>query len=156
MRQVTIILLAIIAVSTTALQVHHEAAGQRQISSTAPASAEAEVTALEDWVKMAEATHERIRALFNAGARGGEAENEALARYNMLIARARLADAKGEPRECAKWYKQAVDAAQTGIRATVAAYDAGMVTLVRLTMAQQQLAEARIHESRTRIWALPE
>ena len=110
----------------------------------------AEIEALEEWVESAESTHERVHARFMAGTHGGEAEQESLTRYQMCIAKARLASAKGDLGECEKWYKAAVDAAEKGVEAQQAAYDVGVVTLNSLLLRQQYRAEAKIKLSEAR------
>jgi len=109
-----------------------------------------EIVALQRWAKRAAELHKRIAALHHAGAVGGEAEDETLARYHMLIANARLAFAQGQIQQCAKSYAGAVEAAENCVDATTAAYEADTVSVDRLVLAHQQLAEARIALSRLR------
>lgn len=110
----------------------------------------AEVKALKRWLAMAESTHQSVHAAFAAGASGGEPEKEALARHQMCIAKARLAEAKGDSSKAEQWYAAAVDAAEAGAKAAQTAYAHGTCLLETLVHLQQLEAEAKIALSQAR------
>ena len=107
-----------------------------------------EIKFLEQLAQAAEATHGRVRALFEAGRRGGEAGSEAAARYHMHVAKARLAEAKGDWDECRKQHEAAVAAADQQLEAAEAAYEYDKVELGAVFAAQVQRAEANLRLSK--------
>jgi len=149
MRQLAFLSVALVSVCAVAKLFDAKAAEKNKEPPTPIAPLE-ETAALMEWAAKAEIWHERIATLRNVGSVGGEAEDEALARYQMLIAKARLAFAQGQMSECERLYATAVDAAESCVRATEAAYNVNTVSFDRLALAQQQVAEAKVALSRIR------
>jgi hypothetical protein len=107
-----------------------------------------EIAHLEELVKSAERVFGRVDALKRNAVRGGEFENWAQARRHLAVARARLALAKGDPKEGLRQRTMAVEAAKENIDALEAAYDAGTQTLDVVLTAQNDLADAKIQLSK--------
>lgn len=147
MRQLAFLSVALVSVCAVAELLDAKATEKNKEPPTTPLE---ETAALMEWAAKAEAWHKRIAALQNVAAVGGEAEDEALARYQMLTAKARLAFAQGQLQECERLYATAVDAAVLCVRATEAAYNVNTVSFDRFALAQQQVAEAKVALSRIR------
>jgi biotin carboxyl carrier protein len=103
-----------------------------------------EIASLQELVDELGKIHKRIEALQKVGARGGEIEKEAAARFALCIARGRLAWAKADKEESVKWHEKAVDAADLMVRALKASYLTGDVGLDELLKAQVQRTEAKL------------
>lgn len=104
----------------------------------------AEIEYLTELVEAYQTTWKRIFALQQAGAPGGEANNEAASRHRLCLARARLALARGDRAEAIKQYEVAVKAAETRVESCQAAYDSGSLTLDRVMDAQAERAETKL------------
>jgi beta-lactamase regulating signal transducer with metallopeptidase domain/multidrug resistance efflux pump len=121
---------------------------EQRIDPTRPGSApklsQEEIGYLTELVQAREATYQRIKALYDVGGVGGEAENEAEGRHQLCVDRARLALAQGDTQECLRQYEAAVKAAEKQVECVQAAYDAGAATLDRLLSAQERRAETKL------------
>ena len=99
---------------------------------------------LEELLQAYTGNYGRVKALYEAGAPGGEAENEASSRHQLCLVRARLALAQGNVEECLRQYVAGVAAAEKQVISFQAAYDAGTATLDVLLKAQAQRAETKL------------
>ena len=110
----------------------------------AAAASPDEIALLREWVDDSEAAHQRVHALWAKGARGGAAEDEAMSRYYMCLAKARLAEARQDLAATREWYGRAVTAADDTVQALQEAYNVGLVTLDVVLLMQQNRAEVKI------------
>lgn len=136
MQKFALLSIVLVSIAAVANLVAAKAASDNTVSK--------ETEALREWAERATELHKRVSKLFIVGALGGEMEKEALTRYQMLVAKARLALAEGRVAYCAELYADAVEAAERCLDATTAAYEADTVTLDSLVCAQQRVAEAKI------------
>ncbi len=101
-----------------------------------------EVQALLDQASAAAEIYREVFAKFQVGARGGEAEKEAYAGYEMCRRFAELLFALGKQEAAVEQLKQSCNFADKALQATQAAYEAGTVTLDLLLGAQSRRADA--------------
>jgi hypothetical protein len=94
-------------------------------------------------------TFQKVKALFDAGAKGGEPDKHALSAREFLLARARLELAQGKRAEALADLKLACWFGKRCVEATQAAYDVGTITLDMLLDANQDLDEVRLEFLRT-------
>jgi hypothetical protein len=92
---------------------------------------------------------QKVKALFDANAKGGEHDKHALAARKFLVARARLALARGNREAALADLKLACWFGKRCVEATQASYDVGTITLDMLLDANQHLDEVRLEFLRT-------
>lgn len=104
-----------------------------------------EIEILEELVEARTTLHTTVLRLQEHGVRGGEADREAIARYHLAVAKARLAAAKGDPAQCLKEQQAAVAAADRWVQIAQIKFENGTAdSLEQLIAAQTQRAEAKL------------
>jgi hypothetical protein len=94
-------------------------------------------------------TFQKVKALFDAVAKGGEHDKHAVSARKFLVARARLSLAQGKREAALADLKLACWFGKRCVEAVQAAYDVGTVTLDLLLEANQGLDEVRLEFLRT-------
>jgi beta-lactamase regulating signal transducer with metallopeptidase domain len=102
------------------------------------------IAALKELVDSYEADLERVETLFKVGAEGGEPATKALAQMKLSVARADLAQARGEVDERIKQLSIALAAAEELVADHAALHAAGRVTLDVVLAAKQERARIKI------------
>jgi serine/threonine protein kinase len=105
---------------------------------------------LEDQVRAAEASFQQIDAMFRVGAKGGEAANWAEAKVRLHSARARVAWAGADLRQCQREYDAAIAAGNQRVDSIRAAYEYGSATSAELVNAEAYCSEARLCASKVK------
>jgi biotin carboxyl carrier protein len=107
-----------------------------------------EIGYLTELVASYEAMWKQILARHEAGAAGGEAQNEAAARKRLHMARARLALAQRERSAAIEHYQSAIQAAVDQVSACQKAYQNGSASAQDLMEAEAERAELKLQLSR--------
>ena len=105
---------------------------------------------LEEYAEAVTGVHRKIKPLWKTGEIGGEAENEAVARYEMCAAKAEVAIAKGNMREAEKQYEAAIKASEDAVKTMRTAYEVNVIPVDRVLRANRKRAEAKLKLSRLR------
>ncbi len=102
-----------------------------------------EIKVLEEHVKTLESQFQRLDALYKTGARGGSADNLALAAYELAAAKGELALLEGRLAQAMDSFNEARLYAEDAFKAFSAAYDTGGVTYDVVVLASKNLAKIK-------------